>query len=305
MNKFIKGRDVNLFLGDEFVAGSTSCSITLTPNTTDSASKSDPGGGMWDNPEFANCSWSISNESFAVSADQLSALLSTVVNGDATVSVRIQDGISLSLAGAAIITQLQINAAAGENATISLSLDGASTLTLQEDFVDSVYEKISPIKGKALMLAINQGGTYHTLAASTSHSLSVSAQTADIITKDENDKGLVKEVTGKSISLSTECLMMTDNFNVYAQAGQMAERALNGMPVTLVFGYYPDSMGKGVSSDINWKTPTKVLLEGSFLCTSFSMNGAVKENATYSAEFSGVGMPTVTSTSAAAEGGEA
>lgn len=304
----IKGKNVNLLINGNPVAGSTSCTFALSANTADAASKSDPGDGMWDSPSVQNYSWTMSNESFVVGAGDLAVLLDTVINGDAVVDVHFQEANAvIGMAGKAVVTQLQVSASNGENVTLSLSLEGCTPLEIDTGAIDITPAKHSYIRGKALMVAVSEGEAWHTLGASTSHSLTVSVQTADITTKDDNDKGINKEATGKSISLSTENLLAV------AAGGSdsvlfvnLLSKAVEGKALKLMFGYYPNSIGNSVGESDDWGAASDVIVSGDFICTNLSINAPNKENATYSAEFSGQGMPTVgSSVATVSEGGEA
>jgi predicted secreted protein len=294
--KRIKGQDVNLFIDGAVVAGSTSCTFTLSANTADAASKTDPGDGMWDNPEFQNYNWQMGNESFVANVAGLQTLLQKVINGNAEVDVHFQVGDDVSMAGRAIITQLQVSAPNGEKVTLSLSLEGCTPLSGNAGQMDVAKAKISPIKGKAMMLAMQISSNYHTFAASTSHSLTVSVQTAETTTKDDNDMGTYKEATGKSVSLSTENLMTVKGSPSQVTGitfADMMAKMMAGETLKLAFGYYGTSIGAEAGADADWSAAETVLLSGDFVCTNLSANGANKENATYSAEFGGKGMPTV------------
>lgn len=305
MIKYVKAKKVNLLVDGAAIQSSTSCTLALTANTADAASKTDPGDGMWDNPAFVSYSWTMGNESFVADIEALSSLLLKVINGDATLDVAIQDENNFYLEGSAIVTQLQLNAPNGDNATMSLSLEGLGPLNLLGSNVhDVVLQKTTPIKGRALMLALKLEGTsYRTIAGSTGHSLTVSLQTADVNTKDTYDMSVYKEVTGKSISLSTENLIAMspgDGVGVYG----LMDVLMQGMPVEMSFGYYQDTSG-AEAPEQNWGEPSRLLVNGTFLVSSLSVNASNKDNATYSAEFSGQGAPTVTGPSPAnEEGGE-
>lgn len=295
MSYRLKGQDVNLFIDNAIVAGSTSCSLTLTANTADAASKSDPGDGMWDNPEFQNYGWQMSNESYVVDIASLKTLLNKVVNGDATVDVQFQLWHDVSMVGKAIVTQLQVSAPNGDKAQLSLSLEGCTPLSTIEGVTDVEKMKTSPIKGKALMLAMQTDTEFSTLAASTSHTLTVSVQTAETTTKDDNDMATYKEVTGKSVSLSTENLLAlrekeTESGVAYTD---LYARMTVGETLKLAFGYYPESVGAAAGADADWGASQQVMLSGDFVCTNLTANGPNKENATYTAEFQGKGMPSV------------
>ena len=70
----------------------------------------------------------------------------------------------------------------------------------------------------------------------------------------------------------------------------------------MCFGYFADSIGKNVETggeNGSWKKP-EAILEGNFIVSSFSMNAPNKDNVTYTAEFVGQGMPTVSAAAASA-----
>ncbi|MCM1372943.1 MAG: phage tail protein [Bacteroides sp.] len=305
MSKSLKGQDVNLFVDGKLIAASTSCSFDLTANTTDAASKTDPGNGMWDNSEFTYYDWTVSNESFVVDPASLTTLLTKVVSGDATVHVTFQmgeyqGGGTIVLGGDAIITQLQLQAANGDYAKLSLSMDGCTALTKAGAGAGMIPElKTYPkIKGKALMIAMQDDEkTFHTLAAATSHTLTLSVQASDDGTKDDNDNGNHKEVTGKSISMSSENVlrlkMGTDSVSGIF-ASEMLDVAMTGRTVRLAFGYYPDSVGKDAGATEDWGQAPTTLIQGDFICSSINLSGNNKENATYTAEFTGKGEPSLT-----------
>ena len=142
----------------------------------------------------------------------------------------------------------------------------------------------------------DENGNYHTLAASTSHTLSVSVQTSDVSTKDENDLGANKEVTGKSVTLSTENLVAVSGGTADITGKflpELLETTLSGTTLEMSFGYYESAVGSASGSDSDWGNADVTLMRGSFLCTSVTANGSNKENATYSAEFACKGMPSV------------
>ena len=129
----LKGQHVNLLLkrGSSYgvIASSTNCSLDITANTADAAAKDDPGNGMFDNSEFTNYSWSASNESFIVDINYLAYLLDLVINGNGEVDMQFGNdanyyGNKFAKQGRAIISSLTVDAANGDFAKLSLSLDG-------------------------------------------------------------------------------------------------------------------------------------------------------------------------------------
>lgn len=312
----LKGQDVHLLIKEGAshlpVASSTSCDFNLTANTADGAAKDDPGNGMFDNPEFQNYSWSASNESFIVSIPYLAKLLNLVINGNAAVDIQFQhsNGFAGSFAkkGNAIISNLTIDAANGDFAKLSLSLDGNGELT-DGTFITVASAENVKIKGKALMIAVKVGENWSTIACSSSHKLTVSCNVTDVTDKDYNDKTVLKEVTGKSIGLTTDNLIEVISSTMDKPTGvgmkDIFGYLTNGTTLEMQFGYYPASIGQsihgtGKTAPNGWGEGT-TLVSGKFLCTSLSNNGANKEDSTFSAEFQNKGAVTVSTPAAASE----
>ena len=306
----LKGQHVNLLLkrGSSYgvIASSTNCSLDITANTADAAAKDDPGNGIFDNPDFVNCSWRASNESFVVDVNYLAYLLDIVINGNGEVDMQFGNDLSygnkFAKQGCAIISSLTVDAANGDFAKLSLSLDGNGELTSLESAitVTPVRSILPKIKGKALMIAMRTGTgitpDWQTIACASSHKLTVSLNLNDITDKDHNDKTVLKEVTGKSVSLSTENLI--DNVGPAPTNGtgiqKLYDLITNGTPVKVAFGYYPSSIGQSIHNgtdthDNGWGDPGTTLLEGDFIVTSLSTSGANNEDATFSAEFKNKG----------------
>ena len=311
----LKGQHVNLLLkrGSSYgvIASSTNCSLDITANTADAAAKDDPGKGIFGNTEFTNYSWSASNESFIVDINYLAYLLDLVINGNGEVDMQFGNsanyyGNKVAKQGRAIISSLTVDAANGDFAKLSLSLDGNGELTSLESpiTVTPVSSILPKIKGKALMIAMRTGTgstpAWQTIACASSHKLTVSLNLSDITDKDYNDKTVLKEVTGKSVSLSTENLI--DNVGTAPTTGtgfqKLYDLITNGTPVKVAFGYYQSSIGQSIHNgtgahDNGWGDPETTLLEGDFIVTSLSTSGANKEDATFSAEFQNKGAVTV------------
>lgn len=306
----LKGQHVNLLLkrGISYgvIASSTNCSLDITANTADAAAKDDPGNGIFDNPEFTNYSWSASNESFIVDINYLAYLLDLVINGNGEVDMQFGNDLIYSnkfaKQGRAIISSLTVDAANGDFAKLSLSLDGNGELTSIESAitVTPVSSILPKIKGKALMIAMRTGTgvtpAWQTIACASSHKLTVSLNLNEITDKDYNDKTVLKEVTGKSVILSTENLIGLVGTATTTGTGiqKLYDLITNGTPVKVAFGYYPNSIGQSIhygtgTHDDGWGDPETTLLEGDFIVTSLSTSGANKEDATFSAEFKNKG----------------
>jgi len=301
MSKHIQGQNVNLLIGGSVVAASESCDFNLTANTVDSTAKDDPGLGEWDNPQFDNYSWSCSNSSFLVDISYLSTLLIYVISGDATVGVSFNVACGTNkkkYTGNAIITSLDIDAPNDGFVKVSISLEGNSVLTEGTgESVPAAGSLLARIKGKALMCAVKTGSgdsaTYTTAMCATGHKLTVSIQTSDVSDKDENDNFKDKEVTGRSIKLTTDNLVPTySSSDTGVGYTDFISKLMNGTDVTLSFGYHSSAIG-ATATNHNWGAADSAIVQGTFICTSFSMNAQVKQNVTWNAEFTGKGAPSI------------
>lgn len=122
-----------LRMNNEAVAGSTSCSINITANTSDVSTKDDA-DALFDNPEPTYVDWECSNESFVANKNDLVKLMrawveSTELNVDFVCGIN--DAVpGWNCTGKAFISSLSVKAAMGEKATVSLSLTGNGPLTM-------------------------------------------------------------------------------------------------------------------------------------------------------------------------------
>ena len=310
----LRGQYVNLLLksGSSYaaIASSTNCSIDIKANTADSVTKDSPGGGDFDYPEFTNYSYSISNESFVVNPTFLWSLLEIVISGNALVDFQFGNSLRYANAfaktGQAYISSLTIEAANNDFVKLSLSLEGNGPLS-NSSAITPAYQSASRVKGKTFMVALNFGGTWKTIACSTSHKFTVNCNLVDISDKDSDDTCSIKEVTGRTFTLSTENLIeniqSTNEVSNGADLSDLYFKLISGSSVTARFGYYPSSEGIGIHGEggsEGWGGGEGVLIEGNFLVTSININAAVKELATYSAEFQSQGLVSLGTASQAA-----
>jgi hypothetical protein len=143
----LKGKDLMLWVDGSVVALSTDCTLDMTANLEDSASKDD---GQWGNSEVSGFEWEATNESIdAASADAnaadiaYDALFDKMVSGKAVeVTLGVPSNASDAglpdagwtkptagvYAGNALITKLTRKGTKGSNATASVSLKGVGEL---------------------------------------------------------------------------------------------------------------------------------------------------------------------------------
>ena len=150
------------------------------------------------------------------------------------------------------------------------------------------------IKGNDLMLFIKDTkGAVHSLAFVTNHQFSITANTADINTKDHGFWG-AKEITGITWNITTDNLYTVDTFN------ELYDRMISRQTVECYFCLKTPTERQGTPATVNlpgdaqttWH-PTQQTGEdgyyGRVYITSLSATAASGDNATFSATFDGVG----------------
>lgn len=140
------------------------------------------------------------------------------------------------------------------------------------------------VNGSILMLFVND----KPIAFATSHSLSMTANTTEISTKDHGAyPGLLAQTIGWE--LQTE--------NLYSDAGNTALLPIfkAKQPVTVKFAKAGNWNDAGIvdNENLEW-TVGNIIAQGKALCTSYSINAPSNDNATISATFTGVGELDIT-----------
>lgn len=140
------------------------------------------------------------------------------------------------------------------------------------------------VKGSVLMLFIDDNNTYKPVAFATSHSLSVTVNTTEVSTKDH---GAYPAVVANTISWS----VTTEN--LYSDTSEAALMALvkAKTPVHIKFAKASNWTDEGIVGNENpeWTAASTVVAEGDALITSLSINAPAGDNATMTAEFTGIG----------------
>lgn len=135
------------------------------------------------------------------------------------------------------------------------------------------------IKGRDLMLFDDGGKSY---AYATNHTLSLSADSAEITSKDHGIWG-ASEITKISWELSTENLYTEVDYN------KMFDAMIAAEPITVRFGLksQTDNTKNVADGDYeNWTSKT-TYYEGQVVITSLEANAQNGDNATYSVTFTG------------------
>ncbi len=137
------------------------------------------------------------------------------------------------------------------------------------------------IKGRDLMLFDAEGNSY---AFATNHTLTITAETADISSKDHGIWG-ASEVSKYSWEITSENLYTTAEFD------KLFNTMLSGSPITVRFGLKAenDNSKSVADGDYNHWTSAEGYYEGSAVITSLVANANNGDNATFSLTLSGSG----------------
>ena len=140
------------------------------------------------------------------------------------------------------------------------------------------------IKGRDLMLFNSDG---HSYAYATNHTLTITAETTDVSSKDHGVWG-ASEVSRYTWEITSENLYTTDEYD------SMFDTMLAGNAITVRFGLKTDQvdMSKNVAdgdTSLPYWTSQNTFYEGKVIITSLTANANNGDNATYSITLTGTG----------------
>lgn len=141
------------------------------------------------------------------------------------------------------------------------------------------------IKGRDLMLFDSTGKSY---AYATNHTLTITAETSDISSKDHGIWG-ASEVAKYSWEITSENLFTTDSYNA------LFDSMIAGTAITIRFGLKSQTDNTKTVADgdyTNWTSNNTGYYEGKVFITSLVANANNGENATYSVTLTGSGKIT-------------
>lgn len=140
------------------------------------------------------------------------------------------------------------------------------------------------IKGRDLMLFNSDG---HSYAYATNHTLSITAETSDISSKDHGVWG-ASEVSKYSWEITTENLYTVDDYD------SLFNSMIAGTPITVRFGLKatpadPTMTPAEGNLALPYWTSQNSFYQGKVIITSLTVNANNGDNATYSLTLTGVG----------------
>jgi len=298
----LKGQNLRVILNPdedyECVGMATSCTINLTANTDDASTKDDT--GMASKPTVNSRTGQVSVESLSVA--DVAAILTAVkaqtsfllVWDETTADVnRNQDpeGAAFSRKATAILNDVTFAFNDRENATKSLQFTLISAPTAASAISTQATGAQSYTKGQFVRLFLgsdNSAVPAKVIAAAKTLQVHVSVQLEDATTKDTDGTFQVQEVTGISYDITTNALV---------RSGDVITSSVQGQDLASIESIHEAEMPVKFQianvSGANQRTKGSVLMSGSVIVSSLSINAANRQNATYDVTLSGYGDYTV------------
>jgi len=279
------------------VGMATNCTVTLNGNTEDASTKDDV--GMSAKPTVVSKSWQVQVESLNVAdagamLTAIKALTPFTLLWDevSTTDNQTPEEASFSRTGTAYLSDITFNFNDRENSSKSLQFTGSGPLAaVTETPAFASIATGSYTKGQYVRLFLgsdNSATPAKVIAAAKQLSLHVSMSVEDATTKDTTGDWQVQEPVGLSYDISTSALM---------RGGDTISSSVDGQTISDVMAIYESSEPvkfqiANVSGDNN-RTKGAVIVSGSVVITSLTLNGPNRQNADYSAQLNGYGAYTV------------
>ena len=297
----LKGQNFRILtlVGSDYkcVGMATGCTVTLTSNTEDAATKDDV--GMAAKPTVVSKSWTVSVESLDVTdaAAMLTAIKSLTpftLMWDETSTTDNQTGEQAAFArpGQAYLNDATFNFNDRENSTKSLQFTGSGELS--KITTTPTYEPVDAsvyTKGQFVRLFLSSDNTTTpaaVIAAARQLSFHVSLTLENATTKDTPGDWQIQEPTGLSYDISSTALMRGNDTITSAVAGKsladLEDIYEAGTPVKFQIA--------NVSGD-NQRTKGAVIVSGSVIIATLTLNGPNRQNADYTTALNGYGAYTV------------
>jgi predicted secreted protein len=279
------------------VGMATNCTVTLNGNTEDASTKDDV--GMSAKPTVVSKSWQVQVESLNVAdaGAMLTAIKSltpfTLLWDEvSTTDNQTPEEAAFSRTGTAYLSDITFNFNDRENSSKSLQFTGSGPLAaVTETPAFASIATGSYTKGQYVRLFLgsdNSATPAKVIAAAKQLSLHVSMSVEDATTKDTTGDWQVQEPVGLSYDISTSALM---------RGGDTISSSVDGQTISDVMAIYESSDPVKCQianvSGYNNRTKGAVIVSGSVVITSLTLNGPNRQNADYSAQLNGYGAYTV------------
>ena len=299
----LKGQNFRILTYDataskyKVVGMATSCTVTLNANTDDAGTKDDV--GMAQKPTVTSKSWQVSVESLNVTdvAAMLTAIKSLTPftllwDETSTTDNQTAEGATFARKGQAFLSDATFNFNDRENSSKSLQFSGSGALEVLD--TTPAMEAISAgsyTKGQFVRLFLGSDNTVtpaKVIAGAKQLSLHVSMTLEDATTKDTAGDWTIQEPTQLAFDISTTALVRSNDTITSAVQSQ----GLSDLE-TIYEASNPVKFQIANVSGANQRTKGAVIISGSVIIASLTLNGPNRQNADYTAQLTGYGAYTV------------
>ena len=299
----LKGQNFRILTYDstaskfKVVGMATSCTVKLNTNTDDGGTKDDV--GMAQKPTVTSKSWQVSVESLNVSdvAAMLTAIKSLTPftllwDETSTADNQTAEGATFARKGQAFLSDATFNFNDRENSSKSLQFSGSGALEVLD--TTPAVEAISAgsyTKGQFVRLFLGSDNTVtpaKVIAGAKQLSLHVSMTLEDATTKDTAGDWTIQEPTQLAFDISTTALVRSnDTVTSAVQAQGLIDLE------TIYEASNPVKFQIANVSGDNQRTKGAVIISGSVIIATLTLNGPNRQNADYTAQLTGYGAYTV------------
>jgi predicted secreted protein len=298
----LKGQNLRVILNPdedyECVGMSTSCTINLTANTDDASTKDDT--GMASKPTVNSRTGQVSVESLSVA--DVAAILTAIKSQTPFLLVwdeteagtnKNQDpeGAAFARQATAILNDVTFAFNDRENATKSLQFTLISAPTAASAISTQATPAASYTKGQFVRLFLGSDNTAvpsKVIAAAKTLQVHVSVQLENSTSKDSEGTFQIQEAVGISYDITTNALV---------RSGDVITSSVQGQDLASIESIHeaelPVKFQIANVSGANQRTKGSVLMSGSVIVSSLSINAANRQNATYDVTLTGYGDYTV------------
>lgn len=299
----LKGQNFRLLTYDAVAAKwsvigmSTGCTITLNTTADDSSTKNDV--GMAAKPVITAKSWQVSVDTLNVidAAAMLTAIKSLTPftlmwDETSTVDNQTPEGAAFARKGTAFLSDLTLTFNNREKAAKNLQFSGSGAISAADSTIE--IESVAAgtySMGQFTRLYLGSDNTAtpaSVIAAALQLSLHISMTLEDASTKDTAGDWLIQEPTALNYDISTTALVRSGE----TITSQVAGKTLSDIESIYEAGTPVKFQIANVSSDNN-RTKGSVIVSGSVVVTTLTLNGPNRQNADYTAQLSGYGIYTV------------
>lgn len=299
----LKGQNFRILTYDataskyKVVGMATSCTVTQNANTDDAGTKDDV--GMAQKPTVNSKSWQVSVESLNVSdvAAMLTAIKSLTPftllwDETSTTDNQTAEGATFARKGQAFLSDATFNFNDRENSSKSLQFSGSGALEVLD--TTPAVEAISAgsyTKGQFVRLFLGSDNTVtpaKVIAGAKQLSLHVSMTLEDATTKDTAGDWTIQEPTQLAFDISTTALVRSNDTITSAVQSQ----GLSDLETIYEASNPVKFQIANVSGD-NQRTKGAVIISGSVIIATLTLNGPNRQNADYTAQLTGYGAYTV------------